>query len=202
MALTSMYRLWLHGLYGLYGPWCPLSPKRLINFISLSLTSITIFAFYDLCTAHAGGSANTGDSSKCFTLHNALWPCYTIQGHRMHELHTLGLVSSVVFIFRITCPLRREFTSQRWIPPHKGQWHGALMFSLICAWMNAWVNNHEGWWFQKPSCSLWRHCNVLNGNMIECANIILTCDLKQCWPRFMSPYGGTRPQWVNHDVIR
>ena len=27
------------------------------------------------------------------------------------------------------------------ISPHKGQWRGALMFSLICAWVNAWVNN-------------------------------------------------------------
>ena len=25
--------------------------------------------------------------------------------------------------------------------PHKGQWRGALMFSLICAWINGWVNN-------------------------------------------------------------
>ena len=27
--------------------------------------------------------------------------------------------------------------------PHKGQWRGALMFSLICAWINGWVNSHE-----------------------------------------------------------
>ena len=27
--------------------------------------------------------------------------------------------------------------------PHKGQWRGALMFSLICAWINNWVNNGE-----------------------------------------------------------
>ena len=27
--------------------------------------------------------------------------------------------------------------------PRKGQWRGALMFSLICAWINGWVNNHE-----------------------------------------------------------
>ena len=33
--------------------------------------------------------------------------------------------------------------------PHKGQWRGALMFSLICAW-----------WFETPSHSLWRDCNV------------------------------------------
>ena len=25
--------------------------------------------------------------------------------------------------------------------PHKGQWRGALMFSLIYAWINDWVNN-------------------------------------------------------------
>ena len=27
--------------------------------------------------------------------------------------------------------------------PHKGQWRGALMFSLFCAWINGRVNNRE-----------------------------------------------------------
>ena len=27
--------------------------------------------------------------------------------------------------------------------PHKGQWRGALMFSLICAWTNGWANNRD-----------------------------------------------------------
>ena len=27
--------------------------------------------------------------------------------------------------------------------PHKGQWRGALMFSLICIWINGWENNRE-----------------------------------------------------------
>ena len=27
--------------------------------------------------------------------------------------------------------------------PHKGQWRGALMFSLICVWINGWVNSRE-----------------------------------------------------------
>ena len=35
--------------------------------------------------------------------------------------------------------------------PHKGQWRGALMFSLICAWINGWVNNRE-------AGDLIRHC--------------------------------------------
>ena len=27
--------------------------------------------------------------------------------------------------------------------PHKGQWRGALMFSLICTWISGWANNRE-----------------------------------------------------------
>ena len=27
--------------------------------------------------------------------------------------------------------------------PHKGQWRGALVFSLICVWINGWVNTRE-----------------------------------------------------------
>ena len=38
--------------------------------------------------------------------------------------------------------------------PHKGQWRGALMFSLICAWIN-------DWWFETPSRPLLRHCDIL-----------------------------------------
>ena len=34
---------------------------------------------------------------------------------------------------------------------HKGQWRGALMFSLICAWINGWVHNRESGDFR-------RHC--------------------------------------------
>ena len=34
--------------------------------------------------------------------------------------------------------------------PHKGQWRGALMFTLICARINGWVNNPE-------AGDLWRH---------------------------------------------
>ena len=27
--------------------------------------------------------------------------------------------------------------------PHKGQWNGALSFSLNCVWINSWANNRE-----------------------------------------------------------
>ena len=46
-------------------------------------------------------------------------------------------------IFHVTGPLHREFTGHPVNSTHKGQWHGALMFSLICAWINSWVNNRK-----------------------------------------------------------
>ena len=33
--------------------------------------------------------------------------------------------------------------------PHKGQWRGALMFSLICVWINCWVNNREAGYLRR-----------------------------------------------------
>ena len=35
--------------------------------------------------------------------------------------------------------------------PHKGQWRGALLFSLICSWINGWVNNGEAGDFRRHS---------------------------------------------------
>ena len=46
--------------------------------------------------------------------------------------------------------------------PHKGQRRGALMSSLICAWIHGWVNNF--WWFETPSRPLWHHSNEYQAN--------------------------------------
>ena len=60
--------------------------------------------------------------------------------------------------------------------PHKGQWHGALMFILICALNKRLSKQSWGWWFEIPSHSLWRHCNechlspVNNFNNIDSRN--------------------------------
>ena len=41
--------------------------------------------------------------------------------------------------------------------PHKGQWRGALMFSLICVWINDWVNNSEAGDLRRNLA----HCDVI-----------------------------------------
>ena len=33
--------------------------------------------------------------------------------------------------------------------PHKGQWRGALMLSLICAWTDSWANNGAAGWMNS-----------------------------------------------------
>ena len=49
------------------------------------------------------------------------------------------MTSSNGDIFRVTGPLCEEFTNS----PQKGQWRGAYMFFVICAWMNFWISNRE-----------------------------------------------------------
>ena len=44
--------------------------------------------------------------------------------------------------------------------PHKGQWCGAMMFSLICAWKKRFSTPSRCRWFETPLHSLWHHCNV------------------------------------------
>ena len=66
-------------------------------------------------------------------------------GHANYTSHTHMMTSSNGNIFRVTGHLCGEFTGHRWIPRTNGQWRGALMFSLICAWINCWVNNRNIW---------------------------------------------------------
>ena len=41
------------------------------------------------------------------------------------------------------CPFVRGIHLSPVNSPHTGQWRGALMLSLICVWINGWVNNRE-----------------------------------------------------------
>ena len=43
--------------------------------------------------------------------------------------------------FRRYCPFVWGIRRSPVNSPRKGQWGGALMFSLICAWTNVWINN-------------------------------------------------------------
>ena len=84
-------------------------------------------------------------------------------------------------------PFMREI---HWSPgdsPHKDQWRRALMFSLICVWINAWVNNREAGDFRRHRAhygvivmcrhgyqSLFWNRNIQTRTMNESSNLCLS----------------------------
>ena len=52
--------------------------------------------------------------------------------------------------------------------PQKGQWRGALMFSLICSWTNGWINNRE-------AGDLRRHQSHYDGTVMVMIKLLVTC---------------------------
>ena len=75
------------------------------------------------------------------------------------------------------------------VPPHyKGRWRGALMFSLICVWINVFSKQWWGWWFETLSRPLWLHRNA--GDTL-CASKLLTEE------RYSEFFSRSRPPpWV------
>ena len=63
--------------------------------------------------------------------------------------------------------------------PHKGQWRGALMFSVICVWINVWVNNREAGDFRRYR----PHFDVII--MIWCGDWIQGNSTRKCWRKLL-----------------
>ena len=59
-------------------------------------------------------------------------------------------------------------------PPHKGQWRGALMFSLICVWTNGWANNRD-------AGDLRHHRAHYDATVINCIYIMFFSCLHWLW---------------------
>ena len=76
--------------------------------------------------------------------------------------------------------------------PHKGQWRGAVMFSLICVWINDWVNNREAGYLRRYRAhydvsvmcmALWcRWVSIIcqPGKSMSCTSSISRC---MCWSK-------------------
>ena len=93
------------------------------------------------------------------------------QGHQFSMM-----TSSNGNIFRVAGPLCEEFTGQRWNPrAHKGQWRGAVMFSLTCARINGWVNNRE-------AGDLRRNCAHYDITVMLCRLCVTTISDTGCLP--------------------
>ena len=70
--------------------------------------------------------------------------------------------------------------------PHKGQWWGTFMFSLICA-LNKRVSKQSwGWWFETPSHSFWCHYNGNSDcNRQKCIALMKYLSMTERWIHFI-----------------
>ena len=98
--------------------------------------------------------------------------------------------------------------------PHKGQWRGALVFSLICAWTDSWVNNGDAGDLRRYRA----HHDVIVVNILKCKSLHLfhdcfrhACDvlhikIAHTFPNKLSPYSQQYPSlrlnvlWLVHDL--
>ena len=99
-------------------------------------------------------------SSKYVKGDTAMWYCIGKLSPHKSIMLTLNLVNDDVITWRYFqryWPFVRGIHRSSVNSPHKGQWRGALIFSLICAWINGWVNNRQA--------NDWRchhaHCGVI-----------------------------------------
>ena len=109
------------------------------------------------------------------------------------------MTSSNGSIFRVTGHLCGEFTGRRWIPSTKARdaelWcfrRSALNKRLSKPWY--------GWWFETPSCSLWRHCNVGCRSKWICKCIAKILPIH--WKMFFYSDTVMQYSWGNNHVIK
>ena len=118
--------------------------QSITNVVSIhkSITSLTHLIDHSYCQAW---SALLTTSATYTYIYVYVYIYMYIRGLRCYCMCLNNLqcmmTSSNLNIFRVTGPSCGEFTGH-WSPvnpPHKGLWREALLFSLICSWINGWV---------------------------------------------------------------
>ena len=106
-----------------------------------------------LCVINCHMCLTDGSSDNNRHSHVTLWPKWYLIYARFVFCLDLDLPHDDVIKWKhFPCywPFVRRIHRSPVNSPHKGQWRGAFMFSLICVWINGWVNRCE-------AGDLWRH---------------------------------------------
>ena len=84
------------------------------------------------------------------------WRCYTqnfvILNHVIMRIYCLITLHDDVIKWKHVLsywPFVRGIRQSPLNSLHSGQWRGALMFSLICAWINGWVNTRAAGYLRR-----------------------------------------------------
>ena len=100
-----------------------------------------VFSYCDVWDQHA--KVEWGFNCLCIYLRVGLTITIVMTAGSCWASSIFMMTSSNGKHFPRYCPFVRGIHRSPVNSPHKGQWRGALMFSLIYAWLNGEVNNRE-----------------------------------------------------------
>ena len=115
-----------------------------------------------------------------------------VKGHCARDKPPLTLISACLNPVKMILPQHHDVIIRKHFPrywpfvwgiqrspvniPHKDQWCGALIFSLICAWINDWVNNREAGDLRRHRAHhdvivMIKHIEDESANLIDICNV-------------------------------
>ena len=109
------------------------------------------------CSPKASAQTSTNCAVSILRLHLLINNAASEADGNRNGDSTVMMTSSNGNIFRVTGPLCREFTGHRWIPRTVTRSFDVYFDPRLNKRLS---KQSWGWWFETPSCSLWRHCNV------------------------------------------
>ena len=116
------------------------------------------------CFGNAGLKIQTSWRIICYYWTYQLRYC----GHPkyMHDHCPIMMTSSNGNVFRVTGPLCGEFTVPGEFPSQRPVTQSFDVFFHL-GLNKRFSKQSWGWWFEKPSWSLWRHCNDTNLSVVS-----------------------------------
>ena len=128
------------------GLWCPLQIEQSDIYLSVccKMSScvfvVSVWEAGNVRIMHILLNLDSSVFTPCLQTLNTTRPTFYIQMCGFQQRH-----DDIIKWNHVPCcwPFVRGIHRSPVNYPHKVKWHGALMFSLICAWINAWVNNRE-----------------------------------------------------------
>ena len=153
--------------------WCRIEPQAIIRSNDDPVSQLEYIAVdRPRCVLRSPKSVSAYSSSViCTMVGNYTLKCQRGDMRYWPEIepHNRMLTSWNGNIFRVTGNLWGELTCHRWIPRTKASDAELWCFlwsALAC--LNERLNKQSwGWWFEKPSCPLWRHNNGLFGRCAQ-----------------------------------
>ena len=91
----------------------------------------------------------------------ACWTTIVLDILSGNHLKCTSLKNKIIYIWKYFpryWPFVRGIHRSPVNSPHKGQRRGALMFFFYLLLNKRLSKQSRGWWFETPSCPLWRHC--------------------------------------------